>query len=53
VGILADDAVEWMTRAEFQALALTERVRLLSAGSVQFYRGPQQVSAMEAMRGVP
>ena len=43
----------WLSRVEFQALALTERVRILAGGGARFYRGPMEVSPMEAMRGLP
>jgi hypothetical protein len=44
---------QWMSKGEFQALALTERVRLLAGGALRFYRGAVQVPASEAMRGLP
>ena len=44
---------QWFSRGEFQALPLTERVRILAGGGARFYRGPLEVSPMEAMRGMP
>jgi hypothetical protein len=54
VGVALDGGeTRWLSRGEFQALQLVERVRILAAGSVRFYRGPLEVSPMEAMRGMP
>ena len=54
VGVTADGGeVRWLSRGEFQALTLVERVRILSGGGARFYRGALEVSAMEAMRGMP
>jgi hypothetical protein len=43
----------WMTKGQFQALALTDRVRLLAGGGLRFYRGAQEIAPSEAMRGLP
>jgi hypothetical protein len=54
VGVASDGGeIRWFSRGEFQALTLVERVRILSGGGARFYRGPLEVSAMEAMRGMP
>jgi len=54
VGVVRDGGeLQWMTRSQFQALPLTERVRLLSGGEMRFYRGALEITALEAMRGVP
>jgi hypothetical protein len=54
VGVTSDgDEIRWLSQAEFQALPLTERVRILSGGGARFFRGPLEVSPMEAMRGLP
>lgn len=53
VGVVVGGEVRWMTKDQFQGLALTERVRLLSGGVVRFYRGTLEITPMEAMRGVP
>ena len=54
VGVALDGGdTQWLSRGEFQALQLTERVRILATGSARFYRGALEVSPMEAMRGMP
>jgi hypothetical protein len=54
VGVtLEGGQIEWFSKQEFQALPLVERVRILSGGDARFYRGPLEVSATEAMRGLP
>ena len=54
VGVPLDGGeTRWLSRGEFQALPLTERVRILAGGSARFYRGALEVSPMEAMRGMP
>ena len=51
VGIVkGGGAIEWMSRSQFQALPLTDRVRLLSGGEMRFYRGTVEITASEAMR---
>ena len=40
-----------LTRAEYEALPLPERVALLMGGKMQFLRGGKLVSAREALRG--
>jgi hypothetical protein len=39
-----------LTRTDFEALALPERVALLMGGKMQFFRQGQQVSARDALR---
>jgi hypothetical protein len=53
LGIVGSDgAVRWLTKSDFEGLPLVDRVRLLAGGSsAQFYRGGQQISPREAMRG--
>jgi hypothetical protein len=46
-----DGSVRHFTRAEFEALALPERVALLMGGKMQFFRQGHQVTAREALRG--
>ena len=46
-----DGSVRQLTRAEFEALALPERVALLMSGKMQFFRQGRQVGAREALRG--
>jgi hypothetical protein len=54
VGVAQDGGeTRWLSRGEFQALPLTERVRILAGGGARFYRGSLEVSPMEAMRGMP
>ena len=54
VGIVVDGAeIHWMTSGQFQALPLIERVRMLAGGEMRFYRGALEITAVEAMRGVP
>jgi hypothetical protein len=54
VGVVRDGGeLEWLSKSEYQALPLTERVRLLSSGGVRFFRGPLEIGPMEAMRGAP
>jgi hypothetical protein len=43
--------VRYLTRQEFEALPLQERVALLMRGKLQFYRDGHAVSAREALRG--
>ena len=54
VGVgLEDGEMRWLSKGEFQALPLVDRVRILAGGGAKFYRGPMEISAMEAMRGLP
>lgn len=54
VGVVMDGGeIRWMTKSQFQALPLIERVRLLAGGEMRFYRGALEITALEAMRGVP
>jgi hypothetical protein len=54
VAVITDaGGTEWMTKGQFQALALTERVRLLAGGDLRFYRGNLEIAPSEAMRGLP
>ena len=39
-----------LTKHQFEALPLQERVGLLVQGTLRFYRGDQEVAASEAMR---
>jgi hypothetical protein len=43
--------VRSLTRAQFESLPLGERVSLLMAGKMKFFREGQPVSAREALRG--
>jgi hypothetical protein len=47
----ADGGKRRLTRAQFEELPLTDRVRMLAAGSLRFYRRGEPVAAREAMRG--
>ena len=52
IGLPSDNGeVRYLTRQEFEALPLQERVALLMKGKLQFYRDGQAVSAREALRG--
>ena len=51
VVIRQDDASERsLTVEEFAAIAITERVRLVSGGMVKFFRNGQTIKATEAFR---
>jgi hypothetical protein len=39
-----------LTKVEFEALSLQERVGLLVQGTLRFYRGDLEIAASEAMR---
>jgi hypothetical protein len=41
----------YLTRQQFEALPLQERVSLLMKGKLQFFRDGRAVSAREALRG--
>ena len=43
--------VRFLTRAQFEALPLAERVSLLMGGKLQFFRDGRQLSPREALRG--
>jgi hypothetical protein len=47
---LADGRTRHLTRAEYEALLLPERVGLLMSGKMQFFRQGRPVSAREALR---
>jgi hypothetical protein len=52
IGLPSDNGdVRYLTRQEFEALPLSERVALLMRGKLQFYRDGRAVSAREALRG--
>jgi len=46
----ADEPSQRLSRREFDALPLQERVGLLTQGTLRFYRGDQEVPASDAMR---
>jgi hypothetical protein len=46
-----DGALRWLTKGEFEKLPLVERVRILSTGSVRFFRQGRQIPPREALRG--
>ena len=51
VVIRQDDASErFLTAEEFAAIAITERVRLVSRGMVKFFKNGQTIKATEAFR---
>jgi len=51
VVIRQDDASErFLTAEEFAAIAITERVRLVSRGMVRFFKNGQIIKATEAFR---
>ena len=39
-----------LTRRDFEALPLPERIGLLVQGTLRFYRGDREIAASEAMR---
>jgi hypothetical protein len=39
-----------LTRPEFEALPLQQRIGLLVQGTLRFYRGDREIAASEAMR---
>ena len=39
-----------LTRRDFEALPLQERIGLLVQGTLRFYRGDREIAASEAMR---
>jgi hypothetical protein len=39
-----------LTKREFEALPLPERISLLVQGTLRFYRGEREIAASEAMR---
>ena len=39
-----------LTRRDFEALPLQERIGLLVQGTLRFYRGEREIAASEAMR---
>jgi hypothetical protein len=41
-----------LTRRDFEALPLQERIGLLVQGTLRFYRGDREIAASEAMRAV-
>ena len=46
----AGGQLRYLTRPEFESLPLAERVRLLMAGNLQFFRQGKQVSPRDALR---
>jgi hypothetical protein len=46
----ADEPNQRLSKREFDALPLQERVGLLVQGTLRFYRGDQEVPASDAMR---
>jgi len=42
--------VQFLSRQEFEALALVDRVRLLVEGKLQFFRGDRLVPPRQALR---
>lgn len=47
----SDGSARELTKAEFEALPLGERVRLLMGGKLQFFREGKPVPAREALKG--
>jgi hypothetical protein len=47
----ANGAMRYMNKSEFENLPVAERVRLLMGGKLKFFRGEQQVTAREALKG--
>jgi hypothetical protein len=46
----AEEPSRRLSRAEFDAMPLQQRVGLLVQGTLRFYRGGREVAASEAMR---
>jgi hypothetical protein len=44
-------ALRFLTKEEFEGLPLVDRVRMLSAGGLRFFRQGKEVSPREALRG--
>lgn len=52
IGIFdANGAIRYLNKSEFENLPVAERVRLLMGGKLKFFRGEQQVTAREALKG--
>jgi hypothetical protein len=52
IGVPSDNGdMRYLTRQQFEALALQERVSLLMKGKMQFFRDGRPISAREALRG--
>ena len=45
-----DEPRQRLTKREFEALPLQERIGLLVQGTLRFYRDDQEIAASEAMR---
>jgi hypothetical protein len=45
-----DEPRQRLTRRDFEALPLPERIGLLVQGTLRFYRGDREIAASEAMR---
>jgi hypothetical protein len=45
-----DEPRQRLTKPEFEALPLQERIGLLVQGTLRFYRGDREIAASEAMR---
>jgi hypothetical protein len=45
-----DEPGQRLTRRDFEALPLPERIGLLVQGTLRFYRGDREIAASEAMR---
>ncbi len=48
-----DGETRWMSRSAFEDMPLTDRVRLLAAGKLRFFRNDREISCWEAMRSRP
>jgi len=46
-----DGQTRSLTKTEFENLPLSERVKLLMGGGLQFFRGDKPITAREALRG--
>jgi hypothetical protein len=52
LGILgANGEMGFMTRADYEKLPLSDRIRLLVGGTLKFFRNGQEISPREALRG--
>jgi hypothetical protein len=45
-----DEPRQRLTRRDFEALPLQQRIGLLVQGTLRFYRGDREIAASEAMR---
>ncbi len=42
--------IKQLTREQFEAMALEDRIRLLVQGTLKFFRGDEEISSVEALK---